>query len=195
MLVICLSACQPLIAPPSPPSSLKLTWKERQIALSRIQNWQVSGKVAVRTSQDSGSATVNWTQKNKQYIVSLLGPLGTGGFKLIGQPATVILETSDGKHYTATSPEQLLAEHWGFRVPISSLAYWVRGLPVAGITYTKQLDTSNRLSELIQQGWQIHFLSYIKIGSIELPDKIEITSTILKAKLIIYRWDIFKNVH
>ena len=47
-----------------------------------------------------------------------------------------MLQTSDGKRYNAASPEQLLAEQWGFHLPVSNMKYWVRGLPVPGIPAT-----------------------------------------------------------
>src|SRR3990167_1045660 len=190
LIIICLSACTTMPPTSAPPLSPELSWHDRQIILSRIQNWQLNGKLAVQTAQDSGSASVNWVQNNKQYTISLLGPLGTGGFKLTRQLTGVSLETSDGKHYTANNPEQLLAEQWGFHLPISSLRYWIRGLPVSGISYTKQLDIHHRLMTLTQQGWQIQFLSYSKVGVIDLPNKMVIASPLLKAKLIIYRWDV-----
>lgn len=190
ILVMTLAACQPLVAPSPTPPPIQLSWKERQLALSRIQNWQINGKVAVRTAQDSGSAIVNWIQNNKRYTVSLLGPFGSGGMNLRGQSSQVILKTADGKQYFANNPEQLLAEQWGFRVPISSLMYWIRGLPVSDLPYSKQLDEYNRLITLFQQGWQIQFLSYTTVGKIELPNKIDLSSPELKAKLVIYRWTI-----
>ena len=191
LLIVCLSACTSITPSSSPPAT---SWKDRQVSLSRIQHWQLNGKVGVQTTRELGSANVDWIQKYNQYTVSLFGPLGMVRFKLTGQANRVTLETADGKRYTANNPEQLLVEQWGFRLPISSLIYWIRGLPVSGMTYTKQLDTYNRLSELVQQGWRIQFLSYVNVGGIDLPNKITITSSILKVKLIIYRWDITKPI-
>jgi outer membrane lipoprotein LolB len=175
-----------------PPASkpIQLSWKQRQTIANHIQDWQINGKIAVQTAQDSGSATLDWTQRNKQYTISLLAPLGAGGLKLTGQPGQVQLQAANGKHYSATSAEELLTQHWGWKLPVSSMAYWVKGLPAPDSTYQAQFDQYHRLTQLSQQGCDIRFLGYVNTSSIDLPGKIAISSPAIKAKLIIYTWNI-----
>lgn len=182
-----LSSCT-TITPTSSVSATKISWKERQLTLNRLQNWQLNGKIGVQTARDSGSASVDWKQNHQQFIISLSGPLGSGGLKLTGHPGIVTLDTSDGKHFSANSAEQLLSKQWGWNLPVSHLNYWVRGLPAPSSAYTSQLDSSQRLSELVQQGWHVQFMSYTRSGNIDLPDKISITSPTLKTKIVIYDW-------
>lgn len=196
LYIICLliisniTACTPITSQPSEqPSTPPLTWQARQNDLNRLQSWVINGKVAVQTAQDSGSVNVDWVQNRQKYTISIVGALGSNRLKLAGEPNQVTLITSDGKQYQAQNPEQLLAERWGYRLPISSLRYWIRGLPVPNVTYSNQLDSYNRLHELTQQGWQIQYLNYTKVGHLDLPSKITVTSSSLKAKLIIYSWN------
>lgn len=172
------------------PVTKKLTWEERQATLERIQSWRLSGKVAVRTPNDSGSASVNWVQNGSQYNVSLTGPLGAGGMTLSGGPGGVMLRTADGKQLTAKNPEQLLAQHWGYSLPVSNMRYWVRGLPVKGVHFDGQFDEKNRLVRLQQGPWHVEFLSYIRKGNVDLPDKIYIDSRSLNTKIVIYEWTV-----
>lgn len=187
-----LTSCAHLTKQPAGPSAVTTpqTWKEREVALNRIQNWQINGKIGVQTAQDSGSATVTWQQSQSQYTIALYGPLGTHGMKLWGQPGSVTLETSEGKRISDNSPEQLLAKQWGFNLPVSNLRYWVRGLPVPNVPYDSQFDTRNRLSQLTQQGWNVQYLSYTNAGPADLPDRISIISPSLKTKIIIYTWKV-----
>lgn len=166
------------------------SWKERQAQLERIQSWRLSGKIAVRTPKDSGSASVNWAQNGSRYTISLMGPFGANGMKLSGQPGKVVLIAANGKQFSASSPEQLLFQQWGYRLPISDLTYWVRGLPAKGKPFNSQFDKRNRLVRLSQTGWNVQFLSYVSKGNIELPDKIFIYSPSLDTKIIIYNWQI-----
>ena len=161
---------------------------ERQQILSRIQTWQLNGKIGVQTDNDSGSAFVTWVQNKNQYQISLLSPLGTGGFKLVGQPHQVVLTTADGKHFTAATPEQLLAEQWGYDLPISYLHDWIRGLPAAGVAYQGESDQNHRFTQLTQQNWHVQFQHYVQIDGTELPNKISITSPSLRIKIVIYHW-------
>jgi outer membrane lipoprotein LolB len=118
-----------------------------------------------------------------------MGPLGSNGLKLSGQPGRVTLVMSDGKSYTASNPEELLARRWGFHLPVSNLRYWIRGLPVPDLPSNTQFDTSNRLVNLAQDGWQVQFLSYMSGRNTELPEKLVITSREMKVKIIVYQWN------
>ena len=140
--------------------------------------------------EDSGSATVGWMQHDVQYTVSMLGPLSTSALKLSDQPGLVTLEISDGKRFTASNPEELLAKQWGFNLPVSYLRYWIRGLPVPGIPSSDHYDASHRLTDLSQQGWQVQFLSYTRSNNLDLPSKLSISSPTLKVKIIVYSWDV-----
>lgn len=185
--IMLMTACQTL--PPSLPST-KLSLNERLHLLSQIQNWQLHGKVGVQTTNDSGSATVDWMQQQNQYSLTLYGPLGAQALKLTGQSGIATIETAAGKRYSASTPEQLLAQLWGFHLPVTYLNYWIRGLSVPNISAQSQYDTYNRLTHLIQQGWNVQFISYTNVDNLDLPSKIFITSPTLKTKLIIYRWKI-----
>lgn len=173
----------PIPVPPTTPS-----WDERKAALSNISTFNLKGKIAVQTSQQSGSAMMDWSQQQKHYTISLYGPLGSGGLKLSGEPGNIILETNDGKKVSATSPESLLKKEWGFNVPVSNLRYWVRGIPVPKLAYDGQFDNEHRLRQLTQDGYLIQFLGYTKRNGFDLPNKIFITNPSLKTKLIIYEW-------
>jgi outer membrane lipoprotein LolB len=184
----CASISEQASTTPSPYAHVP--WKDRQLALNRIQSWQISGKIAVQTPNDSGSASVDWIQNQGHYNIALMGPLGSGGLKLQGQQGAVSLQMADGKRYTANSPDQLLAERWGFNVPVSNLKYWIRGLPAPSAPYSSHFDSSGRLTEITQQGWHVRFLSYTNAGNIDVPNKVFINSAALNVKIIVYSWKV-----
>lgn len=179
---------KPAIATSSPTATA--SWRDQQMRLAALKSWQLNGKIAVQTAQDSGSASVNWTQHLSHYDMSLMGPFGAKSINLQGHPGAVVLKTGDGQRFTATSPEGLLAKQWGWNLPVSNLAYWIRGIPVPGISYDTRFDTNNRLSILSQAGWTIQYLDYTTIGSLTLPNRLYISSPSLKTKIIIYHWQV-----
>jgi outer membrane lipoprotein LolB len=188
-LIAVITGCTTLA--PLPPSSSKvstLSWSERQKTLRSIQNWEIKGKLAAQTAQDSVSGDLDWIERHRQFTISLVGPFGTNRLTLTGQPGQVVLEMSNGKRISAENAEQLLADQWGYRVPVNNLYYWVRGLPVPGIPSVTEFDQFGRLSGLKQQGWQIQFSHYTTSHTIDLPGRIWITSPLLKVKIIIYTW-------
>ncbi len=192
LLTLFITSCAHLTPPATttltPTKQTTSSWESRKQILSRIEHWQVNGKIGVQTARDAGSATVDWVQRNNQYSISLLGPLGANALQLNGGPDGVTLTNAKGKQIHAAEPEQLLAQQWGFHVPVSHLKYWVRGLPVANLPAQTHFDTVNRLTDLAQQGWRVQFLSYMNVDGIDLPSKIAITSPSLRVKMIIYHW-------
>lgn len=166
----------------------QVSWKDRESSLSAIKSWQINGKIAVQTPKQSGSATVNWVQRASQFNISMMGPLGAGSLKLYGRPGFVTLQTSDGKTFTDKNPEHLLAKGWGYNLPLSNLNYWIRGLPSPNLAMSTHFDSYGRLSTLIQQGWIIQYLGYTHRGSVDLPDRINISSPSLKVRIVIYQW-------
>ena len=189
LFAILVTGCSTVSTLPEAPAK-QISWKDREARLSRINSWKLSGKIAVETAKDSGSATVDWSQQRQQFTISLLGPLGSGGLTLNGRPGLVTLQSSDGKTYQASNAQELLARTWGWNLPVSYLNYWIRGLPVPGISQQSQFDPYQRLSLLVQQGWQVQYLSYTNVGSVDLPSKITITSNQLKTKIVVYDWQV-----
>ena len=182
-----LNACSTM-APLSTPTQQSSA--ERQQSLNSLTHWHIKGKIGVQTSDDAGSATLDWQQNHQQFTLSLMGPLGTNAITLKGQRGQVILTTADGKQVRAQSAEALLQEQWGFQLPVSYILFWIRGLPAPGTHSAITLDDHQRLRSLTQQGWNVRFLSYTNAANRELPRQIAITSPRLKAKIIIYTWKI-----
>lgn len=177
------------MSPPAPATS-NVTWQARQPQLAKLQNWHISGKLAVITAQDSGSATVDWSEKAGNYTISLYGPLGANAITLKGTPGHVTMKTSDGKTASASTPEQLLAQQWGWHLPLSSIKYWVRGLPVPNVPAQNSFDGAHRLATLSQQGFTIQYQGYTTANGIDLPQHLVITSPSIKSKIVIYRWSL-----
>lgn len=176
-------------ASPSPSqSSQALPWEKREQLLSAIERWHISGKIAVLSNRDSGSANVSWQRNQDRYMITIYGPFGSNSLALYGYPSHVLMIDPQGRRSTAKSAEQLLASAWGYHIPISNLNYWVRGLPVPDLPSQKRLDQRNRLVTLFQSGCVIQYLGYTRVGRVDLPNKIFISSRGFKTKLIVYEW-------
>lgn len=188
-LLLGLSGCSSTTAPkvataqPTAPS-----WPLRKARLQELKNWQIKGKVAIHSQNDSGSVSLAWTQHHQSYTLSLFGPLGSNAVQIEGKPGLVTLQTADGKHFSAQNPEQLLHEQTGWDLPISSLIYWARGLPVPGSSAETHFDNQHRLLQLRQGDWQIDYSQYTAFQGVELPTRLALNHPQLHIKLVIYQW-------
>jgi len=194
LLSVCLAGLTSCSSIPTKQTSLEPTQPtaglSRTEQLSRIKNWDLKGLIAIRNTKEAWSANWQWHQNQNNYTIGLFGPLGSHSIQLTGSPNSVLLETSEGKKVTASSPETLLEQQLGWRLPVSSLYYWIRGLPVPNIPAQKQLDDSQRITVLAQQGWRIEYLRYSSINQIDLPSKMILNNSALNVKIIINLWQI-----
>jgi outer membrane lipoprotein LolB len=173
-----------------PAKNEAISWQKRSLALTQIKSWDIQGVISIRTANAGETANIHWQQNDQNYTLLLFGPLGASPYRLDGTKHKVTLTNPEGKQFSALSPEQLLAQQTGWLLPISSLYYWIRGLPVPGVAADKHLDAYHHLTELRQQGWQIQFLGYVWANKLDLPKKIYLINPQLQVKIIITQWQI-----
>lgn len=178
---------------PAPVASPKLTWQSRQVQLNAVHAWQLSGRVSVSNEDEAWQLNVIWQQQADNYEIRLSGPFGMGKVRLEGSEDGVFLYDSDGHAYYAQEPDSLLLEHTGVFMPISSLYYWIRGLPdpATGGIQIPQLDTWGRLTHLRQDGWSVDLKRYARVDKLQLPDKLFIRNDQgIEVRVVIDQWEI-----
>ncbi|BAW81177.1 outer membrane lipoprotein LolB [Candidatus Nitrosoglobus terrae] len=174
---------------PKPPSDPKLAWQERQLALQRIKNWELKGRLAVNVAQDSWTGSVHWEQKEDKFDIFWFFPFGQGTIELKGAPELVTMRLPREEPVTATSAEELLEIRLGWSLPVTGLRYWLLGLPTPELPITEQvLDPWGRLQRLSQGGWVIRYLNYKLIHDNYLPGKVFLDNPKVRMRLVIDRW-------
>lgn len=178
--------------PPSEPDKVDdpiAAFGQRQGLLSVIQNWSANGRLGLSTAKESINANVRWQQKNdERYTIRLSGPFGVGATELHGAPGFVAIETEDKVH-TAATPEDLVEEVVGWRLPVSGLRHWLLGLVAPGIEIEDmRLDEFGRLEYLEQAGWQIQYKRYSETAMLDMPTKVFMDSERLKARIVVQEW-------
>lgn len=163
-------------------------WREHKQQLTGLDGWQINGKIGIRAPKDSGSGTLFWLQRQDYYDIRLSGPLGRGAARLTGCPGKVSLEVANQGRYDAATPETLLEEQLGWKLPVSHLSWWVRGLPAPDSKSRLSLDADSRLATLEQDGWQVEYLSYAQQNGYWLPERIKLHGSDLDITLVIKEW-------
>ena len=163
-------------------------WREHKQQLTGLDGWQINGKIGIRSPKDSGSGTLFWLQRQDYYDIRLSGPLGRGAARLTGRPGKVSLEVANQGRFDAATPETLLEEQLGWKLPVSHLSWWVRGLPAPDSKSRLSLDADSRLATLEQDGWQVEYLSYAQQNGYWLPERIKLHGSDLDVTLVIKEW-------
>lgn len=170
-------------------------WHQRKTVLSGINNWVISGRLALINGNESWQLNLKWQRHGDMYVLDLSGPFGTGHAQLTGSKGNVLLVDADQNYYYADSPDRLLLEVTGLQIPVKSLLYWINGIPDRNVKVDNQrLDAFGRLAELRQSDWNVHFKKYIYVKEHELPQKIFIDGFNLKVKIFIDEWTLKDNI-
>jgi outer membrane lipoprotein LolB len=177
---------QPQTAPPNNPD---INWKKRLPALVNINSWAFSGRTVITQEKEGVNANINWQQNRNAYSINLTGPFSQGGVELRGDGTAVIMTTSEGEQYAASSPESLLKKYMNLEMPVSALRYWLRGLPYSELSIDEMaLNELGQLTELDQEGWNIRFKRYIPYQDYTMPGKIFIRHGDFSMRLVINDW-------
>lgn len=168
---------------------------EHQRQVQEIGDWQLTGKLGIRTTADSGSASVKWAQQFASYQINLSGPLGQKSMIITGTPEKVRLEQTGEPVQEAKTAEALIKKSAGWTLPVAQLAYWVRGVPAPKLRITHlQQNESGLIGQLIQGGWNISYGNYrdqIFNGVIlPLPGKITAEYKDVRLVLVIRDWQL-----
>jgi len=197
--VLLFSGCASLspFAPEPPSERIAQLWQQHVQSVRAQTDWTLSARIAAHSEDDGWNGKLHWQQGADTYQVSFNAPFGQGGLHLDGGPQYVEMRTSDGQTMVATDAESLLFQQLGWRLPLNSLRYWVRGVPVPASEKAPLLafDEEGRLARLQQFQWQIEYPAYRQAGGLMLPRKVYLENRELSVRLVIDRWDASNKGH
>jgi outer membrane lipoprotein LolB len=186
LLLVSLAGCA--TRPPLPDPGAEAAWLAHRAELQRLTHWQVQGRAAVRAGEQGWTAHFDWQQNGEAYRIRLRGPFGQGAVELRGNADGVWLQRSEQPAVFATDPDTLLERQTGWRLPVSGLRAWLRGLPVEGQPADYQWDSQGALIEIDQHGWHIDYTAYRQDGALRLPVRLRLERDTLKVKFVIDNW-------
>jgi outer membrane lipoprotein LolB len=183
-MVLALAACKTL--PPAPPENAP--WDVRKAALQARDRFDLKGRIAVAVADQGFSAGLRWQQRGKQSQLALDGPLGVGGVRITADGDSLQVQNARGEQLDSEAAKQAVEQSLGFQPPISSLRYWVQGVPDPATPADEVLDDSHRLATLKQDGWQIDYTAYTNAGGQSLPSKATLTREGVRVRLSVNEW-------
>jgi outer membrane lipoprotein LolB len=183
-MVLALAACKTL--PPAPPESAP--WDVRKAALQARDRFDLKGRIAVAVADQGFSAGLRWEQRGKRSELALDGPLGVGGVHITADGNSLKVQNARGEQLDNEAAKQAVEQSLGFEPPISSLRYWVLGVPDPATPAEEVLDDSKRLATLKQDGWQIDYTAYTNVGGQSLPSKATLTREGVRVRLSVNEW-------
>ncbi len=166
-------------------------WSERHQQLAQLQRWSFSGRLAVKdANNESWSASLRWQQDGDSYDIQLSGAFGQGAARLFGYDGYAVIEMAKHSALTASSAEALMQQQLGWYMPVQGLKYWLLGMPEPGSVSQQVFNEVGRLQSLQQSGWRVTYRDYLDVEGFELPRKLVLENSRLRARLVIDRWQL-----
>jgi outer membrane lipoprotein LolB len=118
----------------------------------------------------------------------LRAPLGVGGARVHFDGAGLQVIAADGTRSEGEDAQAQLVKVLGFDPPLTSLRYWLLGVPDPSATAVESLDSTARLTQLQQGDWQVVYGEYERSGGQWLPRQLSLRRGPLRMKLHISQW-------
>jgi outer membrane lipoprotein LolB len=179
-----LAACRSV-----PPRAAPSSWEVRRPQLQALAHFELRGRVAVAAAGEGFNASLRWIQQGTHAQLTLEGPLGVGGAQVIAAGDELTLVTPHGEQLDNAAAHAELAARLGFDPPLSSLRYWVLGVPDPAQPSTEALDPDQqRLAALTQSGWHIDYVSYGVAAGGSLPARLTLQRDAVRVRLLVDDW-------
>jgi outer membrane lipoprotein LolB len=164
-------------------------WQQRYSVLESMEDWDFTGRIAVRDDQEAHNSRIRWRQRGEDFVINLWGALNIGATEIVGSAQQVRLQQERQEPLITNSPEELIREQLGYELPVENLRYWIKGIPAPGQRASPTFNEHNQLTSLRQSGWQIEYLSYTNYALETLPTQIRMEKQPLRLEFIM-RWTV-----
>ncbi|ENV33771.1 lipoprotein insertase outer membrane protein LolB [Acinetobacter gerneri] len=160
-LSLAFTGCQQVVKPAATTPTLSETPSDQNqagTATAPSNQFNLQGKIGVKTPKQSGSAFFTWQQDHEDFDIQLSGILGIGKTIIEGKSGEVTLNSSKTGLIQAESPEELLERATGWVAPITDIVSWVQARPATTDAKIAK-DDADRISKIEEDGWTVD-LSY-----------------------------------
>jgi len=185
-LLLGLSACATL-----PPAGAP-QWQEQRAGLLGVQEWELRGRIAVKSAAEGGQAKLLWRQQGDSSRMRVSGPFGVGAYELVWEPELVSLTDAGGErsieYHGTDAAEDFMRDQLGWSFPAGSARYWVLGLPDPSADGQEFFDDSGVLSGIHQHGWDVRYERFGEYDGYSLPNRLSMENGTASLRIVVSKW-------
>ncbi len=185
---LALTACVTAPSKPSGPAGPAQDWDARRAELQQQNNFELKGRLAVAAGKEGFNARLRWQQQGTQSDLALDGPLGVGGVRISTNGTDIEVVNSKGERLDNEAARNEITARLGFEPPLDSLRFWVLGAPDPVHAAEETLDELQRLSRLIQDGWDIEYAAYADVSGKWFPSRMTLKKNDVRVRVLVDGW-------
>lgn len=163
-------------------------WTARREALQALDDWTLTGRVAVAAGAQGFSGGLRWRQAGARAEIDMRGPLGATALAIRVDGEAITVTDGSGTTLGGEEARRITREYIGAPLPLSELRYWLLGAPAPGSAFRETLGADARLAALEQAGWQVRYTRYGAAGAQVLPERMELTAGEVRLRLAVSGW-------
>ena len=167
------------------------SWDARTRVLGNLEDWEFSGRIAVKTAAEGFNGKLRWAQNDDEFSATVSGPLSIGKVRIEGNERTVIMTDKNGQRTELEDAELELRYRYGWTIPVESLRYWALGIPDPSAPAETRLNAAGQLESLAQRDWSVSFSRYADGGGQPMPKLLSAENADTRVRLVIDHWIFF----
>ena len=167
-------------------------WHARTEVLAGLDEWEFSGRIAVKTGTDGFNGHLRWMQNDDAFKATVSGPLGVGTVRIEGDDQSVTMTDKDDVRIRLEDAEHELRDRYGWTIPIESLRFWALGIPDPSAPAETDVNADGQLQSLTQRGWSVSVSRYRIGGGQLMPSRLTAENHDTRVRLVIDHWIFFE---
>lgn len=156
-------------------------------AFERVGRFAVTIR-PVNAPAQAAQGSFSWRDTGERLRLDLVSPVGNVLAQIQVSSDSAVLVRSNGEREAASDPDTLLAQIWGYAVPVAGLRAWIQGRVQPGdAPSTLNRDPQGRIVSLDQDGWQVSLSDYDARGPMRVRLLRHDTQGEVRVQLIVNR--------
>ena len=168
-------------------------WDTRTTVLAGLDEWEFSGRIAVKTAVEGFNGKLRWTQDEDQFSATVSGPLSIGKVRIEGDDRSAVMTDKDGVRTELEDAELELRYRYGWTIPIESLRFWALGIPDPSVPAETELNANGQLESLTQRDWSVRISRYDDGGGQLMPKMLTAENSDTRVRLVIDHWVFYEQ--
>jgi outer membrane lipoprotein LolB len=155
-----------------------------------LRSWSLDGRIGAQATDKAWQASLYWEHAPAQDRLRISGPLSQGLVSIIVQKDLIYVNEGNGAETLSHDPDAWLRQRLGFAVPLTSLRFWVLGIPDPDHSFAMTSAGEDVAGGFRQAGWRIYPEQVDNVDGWLLPRKIRAEGPGVKLKILADTWSL-----
>lgn len=191
VLLALLAGCR-TVPPPAPAVTgpgADAPWPEQYAALATVENYRLTGRVAVAANGQGFSASLRYRQQPQRADLSLDGPMGIGGMRMEFDERELSVTNSRGETLGGAAARAEIENRLGFELPLAELRWWLLGVPSPAAPARKNQHDGGPIADFLQNGWHVSITARAPGLGFSLPRRLTVEREGARMKMLVESWN------